>query len=175
MHGTFISPNSLLIECIINPTSGVTQQKNPFGTQQQLQNRKIIGIETFSNQDCDFSPISTSNPVLSPLLMKGAYLSLYTASLTTRDAAGKVLRNRPEGLYYDQIPLTRLRTMVNADTASNNVTSGSRDIFRMEPTEVSWAGKSFVAFPNAKTITQPVSALFLVHYLDLGDPGLNWM
>lgn len=170
----FISPNSLLIECIINPSGGNTQQKNPFGTQQQLQNRKIIGIETLSLQDIVASPISTGNPNLPQSIFRNAFLSLYTTSVYNVDAHGKKVLARPEGLFYDQLPLPILHRLTNADTTVNNVTSSTRDVFRVRPTEISWT-KSYVSIPTPISLAAPVSALFIIHYLDEGDPGDRYM
>ncbi len=171
----FISPNTLLVECIINPSGGGTQQKNPFGTIMQLQNRKIIGIETVSNQDVLYSPISTGNAIIPPLIFKNSFLTLYTSSLFSVEEAGKKSHLiRPEGLYYDQIPLPLLRRVNNYDVNSNFATSGGRDVFRLRPTEISWT-KSYVTIPSSLVIAVPYSALFIVHYLDEGDPGLKYM
>lgn len=167
----FVSPNTLTIECPINPSSGTTQQKNPFGTQMQLQNRKIIGFEVVSNQDVQYSPISTANPVIPAIVFKNCFLSLYTSSVFD-PVSHKLIR--PEGLYYDQIPFPIMRRLTNADTTVNNVTSGSRDIYRIRPTEISWT-KSYVAIPQSIALAGPCSALLIVHYLDEGDPGTNFM
>ena len=166
----FVSPNTLLIECIIQPSGGSTQQKNPFGTQMQLQNRKIIGIETLSNQDVTNSPISTGNPVITSPIFKGAFLTLYTTSINQN---GKLVR--PEGLWYDQIPLSVLRRVHNYDVTAAAVTSGGSDVFRLRPTEIAWT-KCYVSIPAPIAIgASAMSALFLVHYLDEGDPGTQYM
>lgn len=166
----FISPNTLLIECIINPSGGTTQQKNPFGTIMQLQNRKVIAIETVSDQDTTYSPISTGNQVIPQSVFLASFLTLYTASVF--DTNNKVIR--PEGLYYDQIPLPIIRRIHNYDVTTSAVTSGGNDLFRMRPTEISWT-KSYVTVPHSVSIGSQYSALFLVHYLDEGDPGLNYI
>jgi hypothetical protein len=170
----FITPNSLLIECIINPSNGTTIQKNPFGTQQQLQNRKIIAIECVSSQDTAYSPISTGNPNIPPSVFTNAFLTLYTTSVfTPATPPQKSVLARPEGLWYDQIPLPILRRVHNYDTTANNLTSGGSDVFRIRPTEIAWT-KSYVSIPRAIGIGQPYSALFIVHYLDEGDPGTQY-
>lgn len=174
----FISPNALLLECIIRPSGGTTIQKNPFGTQQQLENRKIIGIETVSVQDVAFSPISTSNPNIPASVFAVSFLSLYTTSVFERDPRfpedkTKSRLVRPEGLFYDQIPLPLLRRVNNYDNTPVNQTSGGRDIFRVRPTELSWT-KCYVSIPQSVTITTTYSALFIVHYLDIGDEGLKY-
>jgi hypothetical protein len=167
----FITPNSLLVECIIAPSGGTTQQKNPFGTQMELQNRKIIAIEAFSNQDMINSPISSGNAVIPPYVFKGSVLTLYTSSIF--DGVTKKLI-RPEGLYYDQMPLSVLRRVHNYSANDMSVTSGGSDVFRIRPTEIAWT-KSYVSIPVAIGIGQTYSALFLVHYLDEGDTGTNYM
>lgn len=164
-----ISPNMMLIECLLIPSGGTTQQKNPFGPNMQLQNHKVIAIEALSNQDIAYSPITTGTPVIPANVFSNGFLSLYTAAFKQgHDVV------RPEGLWYDQIPLARLRTINNYNSTAGFVTSGSNQILRIQPTEVSWT-KSYVACPNSVAITVTYSALFLVHYLNIGDDGRNYM
>lgn len=183
----FISPNTLTIECIIKASGGTTQYNNPFGTQQQLQNRKVVAIETYSAQDVRFSPISTANPNLPQIIFNNAFLRLYTASLfgpVLDPITGKMVMDpvtkkpqmqleRPEGLYYDLLPLPRIRILNNYDTTIGNVTSSSNTIFRMRPTEVSWT-KSSVIIPNPASQAVDYSAIFTIHYLDEGDDGMHY-
>jgi hypothetical protein len=167
----FISPNAQLIECIISPSNGTTQNDNPFGTQMQLLNRKIVAIETFSQQDFTTSPISTSNPVIPDQVFNNAFLTLYTAAIQHHDAkANRDILIRPEGLYYDLLPFAMLRRVGNAQAAGSPgpLTSFSRDLFVMRPTELSWV-KCRVKIPTPVTITQTYSAVFLVHYEDPND------
>ena len=162
-----------MIECIITPSSGTTQQKNPFGTQQQLQNRKIIAIETFSNQDTVNSPITTANPVIPATVFQAAFLTMYTAAIEANPSKG--ISKQAEGLYFDQLPLSMFRRMTNANTVPGSVTSGaSGNLFRIRPTEMSWT-KCYVSIPVPVTIAQPYSMLLLVHYLDINDDGKQYM
>ncbi len=157
-------PNTQMIECVINPSNALTIAKNPFGQEQQLQNRKIVGIEALSNQDCTNSPISSNNLVITKPIFNNSYLSLYTSAIA----------GQREGLYYDQIPLSRLRTVQNMDATAANATSGARDVFMLRPTEISWGQKSYIYIPVPVTCAATYSALLLVHYLDQGDPGFEW-
>lgn len=169
MKSMFISPNCLMVECIIKPSNGSTQTSNPFGTQMQLQNRKVVGIESFSDQDLLYSPISSGNPVIPPFLFKGAFFRAYTTTIF--DGKGGVIR--PEGLFYDQIPLSVMRRVHNYNQDQFAVTSGGSSLFEIRPTELSWT-KNEVIFPHPIPIDITYSAVFLVHYLDEGDKGENY-
>lgn len=167
----YVTPNIQLLECPIIPSGGTTQQKNPFGTQQQLQNRKIIAIETFSSQDVQNSPITTANPVIPPAVFNNAFLTLYTAAIPAgANGQGK----QAEGLYFDQLPMSMFRRMYNNDTTSSAVTSGGGELFRIRPTEMSWT-KCYISIPTPVPIAQTYSMLLLVHYLDINDPGTEYM
>lgn len=177
MNGHFIAPNSLLIECVLTPSNGTTQQKNPFATQMQLQNKRIIAIEAYNPTDAAYSPISTGNPCIPQGIFPFAFLTLYTASLFNVPAPGqKAVLERGEGLWYDQLPLTSLRRNNNYYTGvfGGNQNSNTNSLFMMRPTEVSWT-KSYVTIPNPQQLLQQVSALFTVYYLDEGDDGAWFM
>lgn len=166
----YVTPNVQLIECIIAPSGGTTQQKNPFGTQQQLQNRKVIAIETFSNQDVTNSPITTANPVIPANVFQNSFLTMYTAAIPPAHG----IAEQKEGLYFDQLPLSMFRRQYNADATPLNVTSGGGELFRIRPTEMSWT-KTYVSIPTPIPISQAYSMLLLVHYLDINDQGKEYM
>jgi hypothetical protein len=165
----YVTPNVQMVECIINPSGGLTQQKNPFGTQQQLQNRKVIAIETFSNQDMANSPITTANPVIPQAVFLASFLTMYTAAIPAMQGHPK----QAEGLYFDQLPLCMFRRVFNANTTPGSVTSGGNTLFRIRPTEMSWT-KCYVSIPNATALSQACSMILLVHYLDINDPGTEY-
>lgn len=168
----YVTPNIQMVECIISPSGGTTQQKNPFGTQMQLLNRKIIAIECFSDQDCTNSPITTANPVIPASVFKGSFLTMYTAAVPAD--ASKGISRQAEGLYFDQIPLCMFRRVQNFVPTAGVATSGGLSLFMIRPTEMSWT-KCYVSIPNPISISQPYSALFLVHYLDVNDQGHEYM
>lgn len=161
-----------MVECVINPSGGNTQNKNPFGTQQQLQNRKIIAFETFSNQDVANSPITPANPVIPATVFAGAFLTLYTSAIPADPAKG--IQKQAEGLYFDQLPLSMFRRMYNANTSASAATSGGSRLFMIRPTEMSWT-KCYVSIPTSLPLTQVCSVLLLVHYLDINDDGKEYM
>lgn len=156
----FISPNYLLIECPIGQNGTTTKQKYTFPTQQQLQDRLIVGIEAFSSQDITTSPISNT-PVITPAIFNNCFVRLYLAQNNRYE--------RQAGLQYDQVPLCRMRITENADsagvTAAANLTAFSRVQFRMLPGEIDWT-KSEVVIPNNVTISQTYSLLLGIHYLE---------
>lgn len=159
-----------MLECPINPSGGFTQGKNPFATQQQLQNRKIIAFETFSNQDVLNSPITPANPVIPASVFQGAFLTLYTAAIPATSTSPK----QAEGLYFDQLPLSMFRRMYNANTNATAATSGGSRLFMIRPTEMSWT-KCYISIPTSLPLSQVSSALLLVHYLDINDDGKEYM
>ncbi len=174
MEYGFISPNTLMVECAINPSNNTTQNQNIFGVQQQLMNRKVVAIEAFNSLDLAYSGISTANPVLSPTLFNNCTVSFYTASIW--DSKGALVR--PEGLYYDRLPLASLRRLnnyfVNPVLPSPTNNSNSNALFRIRPSEISW-DKSYVNIPNPITIgAQSYSAIFVIHYLDAYDTGEHY-
>jgi len=162
----WVTPNCLLIECIINPSVGVTSTINPFGQQKEMQNKKVVAMESFSNQDQRFSPISTINPVVNQSVFQTSFLTLYRASVPAhKNHSGQMFPASNEGLYYDKIPLCRLRLVTNMDQTAANTTSASNMMFRIKPAEMSWT-KSYVWCSPSTAISQAQSALFLVHYLN---------
>lgn len=165
----FISPNSLLVECVINPSNGQTVNKNPFGQQKQLDNCKVVAIQSFSDQDITYSPISSGN--------KNIPLSVFqTSTLTMYRAASKDnVHNNPafaEGLYYDQIPLAAMRTTANNSNFQAGVFGASftNMMFRLNPSEIAWT-KTYITCSPSVSIASPFSALFLVHYT---RPDQDW-
>lgn len=161
---TFIPPNALTLECILKPSNGVTVTTNAFSTQEQLFNRRIIGISAYCDQDCTYSPISTANQVIPVDIFNNAYLRLYSPANSVES-----------GLIYDQIPLCAMRTVQNQfATGISPTASSSRSIFRIAPKIITWGQKSSVLIPNSLPLAAQVSALFTIYYLDYGDPGWEW-
>jgi hypothetical protein len=150
--------------------------QNPFGQQQQLANKKVVAIETFSFQDITYSPISTTNQVVSQAVFKICYLSLYRASVPEfRAKNGLVFPASDEGLYYDKIPLSRLRMVGNADTTAGSVTSNNQSsMFRIKPAEMSWT-KSYIFCANSVAMAGPQSVVFMIHYLNQQEDWTPYM
>lgn len=164
MLQTFIAPNSLLIECIIKSSNGNTVVSNPFGTQEQLFNRKVVAIEAFCDLDCLQSPISSGTNVIPATLFNTAYLSLYSAAAS-----------ETSGLIYNQVPLCSMRRVQNQFTNAVAITpSYTRDLFRIKPTEITWSQKSFVTIGGSWPSAVTYVALFQIYYLDEGDAGQAW-
>ena len=159
-----------MVECIINPSTSNTTYKNPFGTEKDLQNKKIVAIETFSAADISYSPISPKNPVIPINVFLTSFVTFYRASIPAH--GGQPQQN--EGLYYDLIPMARLRTGNNYTTGAGNQGSTNNNLYRVVPTEFSWT-KSYVTCTPAVGITQPYSALFLIHYLNENQDWTPYM
>ena len=174
-YNDYICPNYTLVECIINPSTGNTTYKNPFPQVKELQNRKVVAIETYSAQDFTFSPISSSNPVIPQSVFQTAFLTLYRASTPEiRNGGRLVFPAQQEGNYYDQIPLSSLRRVANMDQTSGNVTSAASQLFRTKPAEMTWT-KSYVTATPPVAISSPVSSLFGVHYLNENEDWQPYM
>jgi hypothetical protein len=181
MNQVFVSPNYLLVECIIQPSSGTTATKNPFGTEKQLQNKKVVAIETFCNQDVTNSPISTTNQVVPLSVFNSLFFSAYRSSTpmskyhdgrvyTPKDREwnsinAEIFPSQNEGLYYDQLPLASMRRVLNMNSTAGTAVSGSRELWRVKPAEFAWT-KSYCTSSPAVAITQTYSALFGIHYLN---------
>ena len=165
MNNFWVSPNSKLVECVITPSTSMTPSKSPFGTEKDLQNKKIVAVESFAGTDVINSPISTSNPITPLQIFNSSFVTFYRASVPAHDG----FPAQVEGLYYDQIPLARLRTCIN-QLSNTAVPSGNNQMFRIVPTEFSWT-KSYVTCAPSVAQATPVSALFLVHYL---NEGADW-
>ena len=153
----FVSPNFLIVEVVINPSGGNTMTKNPIQQQQQLDNRKIIAIETWAAQDVNYSPISSNNAIIANTIFFNSFLTLYRAAVP----------GVQEGLYYDNMPLPMLRRTINQAIATTPVNSSTQDLFRMRPAEISWT-KSYISIPNSQALGAVQSVILGVHYLDQG-------
>jgi hypothetical protein len=159
----FISPNILGIECLIVASAGFTQSKNPFGTQKELQNRKVVGIQTYSNQDIVNSPISTTAKIVPANVFNGCFLTLYRSLTPMLNNQGQIV-NQAEGLWYDLIPLCNLRNTNNNSTTPLSTTSGNNTFFAMQPAEISWT-KSYITIAPAIPVTENYAVFMNVHYI----------
>lgn len=169
---TFISPNSLVVSVLLNPSGGNTLASTIFPTQQELQNRKIIAIETFCNLDIQNDPLNPGIGVVPYAIFRNAFLTLYTSMPPTNPAA-KPSMQQP-GLFYDKVPFASLRRVQNNDTSLTPLPSFSRDIFRIRPTELAF-NKCKIEFPTSVTQAAQYSAVFVFHYLDIDDTGAAYM
>lgn len=147
----FCSPNTIMIEVLINPSGGNTVNKTPFNEQQQLLNCPIVAIESFCNSDIAYSPFSSNVPVITPTLFKSAYLEL------TRLPNAK-LSPAPAGTYYKNMPLATLRRIQGTTNPS------VFELFRVNPMYIQWPDSS-ILFPTSVAQDQIYSIPFLIHYL----------
>lgn len=171
MSALFISPNSLIVSVVLTPSSGNTLAATIFPTQQELQGRKIIAIETFADIDIENDPLNPDTPVIDATIFKNAFLTLYTSMPPTNAGSGGT---QQPGLFYDKIPFASLRRAQNNDTALTPLPSFAKDIFRIRPTELAF-NKCKIEIPTPQTLSTPKSCVFVFHYLDLNDPGTKWM
>lgn len=171
MNNTFVSPNSLMLSVPITPSAGFTLSSSIFQPQQELQNRKIIAIEAYCDLDIEFDPLNPNTPVLPYAAFRNAYLTLYTSLPPVNAGSGGL---QQPGLFYDKIPLVSLRRVQNNDTALTPLPSFAQDIFRIRPTNLAFQ-KCKVEFPTPISLAEVSSAIFMFHYLDLGDSGEKWM
>jgi hypothetical protein len=171
MPFTFLSPNSKLISVLITASGGTTVSSYTFPTQQDLENHKIIAIESFCADDMGLDPLNPAVPVLTSAIFNNAFLTLYTAPVKTKNT---MTQKQEAGLFYDKIPLIRLRNVENNNTSGSVTASGSRELFLIRPTELTF-NKTKVEFPNNQAIANTFSAVFLFHYLDKYDDGDYYM
>lgn len=177
MNG-FLSPNSKLISVLVTPSNNTTQASYTFPSQQDLQDRKIVAIEAFTSgtdahngADILNDPLNPGNLCLTDLLFQNCFLTLYTSAVRNVSFT----EHQDAGLFYDKIPLSRLRPVQSGFVGQTPAASTSRGaIFMIRPTEIAWT-KSKVEFPTTVALTASQSAVFMVHYLDKGDDGVQWM
>lgn len=178
MNG-FLSPNCKIISVLITPSNNATSSSYIFPTQQELQDRKIVAIEaycggtaTHNSADILNDPLNPAISVLSDLLFQNGFLTLYTSAVRNDTAFAK---HQESGLFYDKIPLCRLRPVQSGFVAQVPAASTARgSIFMIRPTELSF-NKCKVEFPTPVAMDGQYSAVFVFHYLDKGDDGSQWM
>jgi hypothetical protein len=153
MHN-FFAPQSVMIEVLIKPSGGNTVTQTPFTEQQQLLNRPIIGIESYCATDMTNSPLSSGVAVIPVALFLGAFLNIQRAPMAGSDA----------GLWYKNIPLSRLRAVKNDYTALNPSASSAQGVFLVKPMSFQWPDSN-VSFPTSLAQAAPYSVPFLCHYL----------
>jgi hypothetical protein len=166
----FIAPNTKSISVKITASGGFTAASYEFPTQQDLQNRKIIAIESFCDLDFTFDPNNSAVRTLPVLLFNQAFLSVYNSAVRNPNMAA---RTQQAGLFYDKIPLCKMRTMNNYIGAIGGP-SNANDIFIIRPTEINW-NKTKVEFPTPVAFTGTYYATFVVSYLDINDNGDWWL
>lgn len=160
----FISPNFLMIEVILTPSSGTTVAITPFLEQQQLLNRPIVAIETFSNLDMTYSPLSSNVLVIPVAMFNAASLSINRAGNQAKGPGAKT------GLYYKNMPLSMLRRMRNNYTGLNPSPSNGAELFRCQPMFIQWPD-STINFNTPVAQAAIYSVPIGIHYLLEGqDP-----
>jgi hypothetical protein len=168
----FLSPNVKAVSVLLTPSSNNTMASYTFPTQQDLENRKIVAIEAFcGGVDVLYDPLNSGVQVMGIDLFQSAFLTLYTAAVTNPLMNGG---QQQAGLFYDKIPLPRLRMVQNSYAQALPAPSNSGGPFIIRPTEISFT-KSKVEFPTNVPLTTQKTATFLFHYLDLGDNGDWWL
>jgi hypothetical protein len=164
----------MVVSVLIEPSSNTSPAAQMFPTVQDLQNRKVIAIETYCNIDFDKDPNNPGIDVLSVPVFNRAFLTLYTsASGDGTNISGKGGKKEP-GLMYNMIPLSSIRRVQNNDFSLSPLASFSKEIFRIRPTFLS-LNKCKIELPTSITMQAPQSAVFVFHYLDEGDDGTMWM
>lgn len=168
----FISPNCLNVSVKLTPSGGTTKESWTFPTQEELANRKIIAIETFSDVDMTDDPENSGRFPPTTALFNKLFLTLYTSSVPASNDAGST---QQPGLFYDRIAFSSLRRVQNNDFNLSPIPSFSKEIFRIRPT--------FLVFTKCKVqcpgpplaIADTFSGVFTFHYLDIDDDGAGWM
>lgn len=167
----FLSPNAKVLSVLITPSGATSTASTTFPTQQDLENRKIIAIQAYMDQDITNDPLNPSTVVMTSAVFSNAFLTLYTAAV--RNDSAFTAHQQP-GLFYDKIPFPQLRNVFNNNTSGAVTSSYSPTLFLIRPTELSF-NKCKVEFPTPVAMASPMSAVFVFHYLDKGDDGSAWM
>ena len=165
----FFSPNTKIISVQINPSGGNTPASVTFPTQEDLINRKIVSIECFSVLEMPLDPLNPGVVNLSQPVFQGGFLTLYTSAVKNPNNFSK---DQEPGLFYEKVPLVALRRIFTPLATSSQGSVYERFIIR--PTEINF-NKTKVEFPNTIAMANPMSAIFMFTYLDMGDDGTNFM
>ncbi len=150
---TLVKPQQSLIEIILNPDASnlsVTPAYFSVEVTKFMLNRKLIALESYCDADFQYSPISPGVHVV-PF---GTYLAL---TLTLMREPGNGV---PGGDFYKNIPLIQLRR-----SAVQGAVPWGPDLFRCEPTEVSWSDSYGLTATPVNIGTDPISVPFLATYL----------
>lgn len=163
MNAIYMAPNTLMVSVPLQASGGFTQAGYIFPTQQQLFNHRIVSVEAFSSLDIASDPNNSGYTAMPPSVFKNAFLTLYSS---TQDPD----TTQQPGLWYDKIPMCKMRMARNGDTEL----SYANGPFIIRPTQMSF-NKCKVEFPTTTALADNVSAVFLFTYLDIGDKGRSWM
>jgi hypothetical protein len=171
MSFSFISPNFKMVTVLINPSNGNTPASQIFQPEQELQDRKIIAIESFTNADVAFDPLNTGTPIMPIASAQYWFLTLYTSGVKNQLMFSQ---KQEAGLFYDKIPYGKLRAVSANDTAATGSSFSRNGLFIIRPTELAF-NKCKVEAPTSAAQGAAYSACFGFHYLDKDDDGLWWM
>ena len=161
----FVSPNFLIVSVPISVNGGNANTYTNWGPQQQLVNCKVVAIETYCALDTTADQNNPGNTVISASVMTKAAVTLYRNDPVT---------NKP-GLWYQYVPLTRLRLMNNNDTTQTPLASFVRDPFVIPPSILTYE-KCQLNFPTSPplAVAANTSALFGISYLSPGEDSGGW-
>ena len=153
----FISPNAVMVEVLITASSGTTPGQTSFPEQQLLIDRPIVAIEAFCSMDFATSPLSANVPVIPVALFNSCFIQIMRS--------GNKASNQDAGLYFKNLPLSRLRYVQNNYTALNPSPSFSPGLFMVKPMFVQWPDTQII-FPTPQAMGVPQYSIpFLVHFL----------
>jgi len=136
-----------LIELVITP-SGATQTRLNFPNQNYLNSKKVLSLETYSEEDLSLSP--QGNVLATVATLKKAYLTLYFDDPSGQDGQGEWMQLQP---MWD---LHRL----NYAAATGSYV---RDLFEMCGQKVIWE-KCFITLATPMANVANVSFLLNVGY-----------
>ena len=161
----FTSPNFLIVSVPIRVDgSGNAQQYTNWGPQQQLIGCHVVAIETYANIDVASDQNNPGNSVITGAQMSNASITLY------RNEGGQ------PGLWYQYVPMTRMRIMNNNDSGLTPLPSYVRDPFIIPPSILTYekCQLNFTTNPPV-AVAANTSALFGLSYYKEGQTMQEWV
>jgi hypothetical protein len=138
------------------------------GQQDKLAGCRIISVETYSIIDTTTDPNYPQNTIITNAQLTALALTLFRVDASPTNSPGE---------WYANIPLTKLRMMVNNNASLSDLPSASRNPFVIYPSLIDWA-KTKVIAPPGLSMTANTSVIFGVYYFNKGETGLdyyNWL
>lgn len=157
MHHNAIKPQTIYVECVINQATGnLTFNTNNFNQQDQLIDRPIVGLQSFSATDMPFSPISNL-PVIPDNVFTCAFLNIQRSGVEPLKS----------GVWFKNIPLCSMRSVYNV----NSVASGTLDEFWVDPMTIQWPDSNvFIPVPQSMTVAKWAVPFMITYLLKEQDP-----
>lgn len=151
MHHQAIRPQTIFVECVINNAGGsLTVRTNNFNQQNQLINRPIVGIQSYTATDMPYSPLSNL-PVVPDAVFSNCFLNIQRSGVEPLKA----------GVWFKNVPLCAMRSVYNM----NGQASSTLDQFWCDPMTIQWPDSTIYIPVSQAMDVDKWSVPFLITYL----------